>query len=149
MLPQNILRSSTFGISHILPLFSSLLWRITQNLKFKAYLNDERESNPITCLDRPWGFQEFEAPRFQDNQQMKVVRSSALGTGRLYFPGNIPGTHFCWGLNQPQGHSAAGSIMSMKNFSDTIGNQTRNLPACNAVPQPTAPLRSPELLENE
>ena len=29
-------------------------------------------------------FQEFEAPRFQDNRHMKVVRLSALRTGRLY-----------------------------------------------------------------
>ena len=28
----------------------------------------------------------------------------------------------------------------MKNSSDTVGNRTRNLPACSAVPQPTAPL---------
>ena len=42
------------------------------------------KSNPITGLDRPWGFQEVEAPRFQDNRHMKVVRLSALGTGRLY-----------------------------------------------------------------
>ena len=32
---------------------------------------------------RPWWFQEVEAPRFQDNRYMKVVRS-ALRTGRLY-----------------------------------------------------------------
>ena len=51
-------------------------------------------SNPIRDLERPWGFQEFEAPRFQDNRHMKVVRLSALRTGRLYAPGNIPGTHF-------------------------------------------------------
>ena len=30
-------------------------------------------------------------------------------------PANIPGTHFCQRLNQTQGHSAAGRIMSMKN----------------------------------
>jgi len=29
--------------------------------------------------------------------------------------------------------------MSMKNFSDTIGNRTRDLLVCSAVPQPTAP----------
>ena len=29
-------------------------------------------------------FQEVEAPRFQDNRQMKVVRLSAICTGRLY-----------------------------------------------------------------
>jgi len=28
----------------------------------------------------------------------------------------------------------------MKNFNDTIGNRTRDLPTCNAVPQPTANL---------
>ena len=33
--------------------------------------------------------------RLQDNRHMKVVRLSALSTGRLYHPGNIPGTHFC------------------------------------------------------
>jgi len=46
-------------------------------------------------------------------------------------------------LSQPQGHSAAGRIMSMKNSSDTIGNPTRDLPACSAVPQPTAPPGAP------
>jgi hypothetical protein len=42
------------------------------------------KSNPITGLDRPWGFQEVEATRFHDNLNMKVVRFSALHTGRLY-----------------------------------------------------------------
>jgi len=41
-------------------------------------------ANPITGLDRPWAFQKVEAPRFQDNQHMKVVRLSALRTSRLY-----------------------------------------------------------------
>ena len=36
-----------------------------------------------------------EAPSFQDNRHMRVVRLSALHTGRLYPPGNIPGTLFC------------------------------------------------------
>jgi len=31
----------------------------------------------------------------------------------------------------------------MKHSSDTIGNRTRDLPACSAVPQPTASLRTP------
>jgi hypothetical protein len=31
----------------------------------------------------------------------------------------------------------------MKNSEDTIGNRTRDLPACGAVPQPTAPPRAP------
>ena len=42
------------------------------------------------------GFQEAEAPRFQDSRHMKVARLSALRTGRPYPPpGNIPGTHYC------------------------------------------------------
>jgi hypothetical protein len=31
----------------------------------------------------PWGFQASKAPRFQDSRHMKVVRLSALRTGRL------------------------------------------------------------------
>ena len=74
---------------------------------------------------------------------MKVARLSALRTGRFLPPGNIPGTHFCQRLSRPQGHSAARRIMSMKNSSDTIGNRTRDLPTCSAVPQPAAPPRTP------
>ena len=53
------------------------------------------KSNPITDLDRPFGFQDVEVHRFQDNRHMKVVRLSVLRTDRLYPPGNIPGTLFC------------------------------------------------------
>jgi len=48
-------------------------------------------------------------------------------------------------LSQPQGHSAAGKITSMKNSNDTIANRTRNLPACSTVPQPTVPPHAPVL----
>jgi len=54
-----------------------------------------RQSNPITGLGRPKGFQDVEAPRFQDNLHMKEVRLSALRTGRLYTPGNIHGSYLC------------------------------------------------------
>ena len=33
---------------------------------------------------RPWGFQNVEVPRLQDNWHMKVVRLSAVSTGHLY-----------------------------------------------------------------
>jgi hypothetical protein len=39
--------------------------------------------------------QEVEAYRFWDSRHMTVVRLSVLRTGRLYPPGNIPGTYFC------------------------------------------------------
>jgi len=79
---------------------------------------------PVQAYYRPIGFQEAEAPRYLDNWHMKMVRLSALRTGRLYSPGNIPGTHFCYWLIRPQGHSKAGRTMSMKNSSDPIGNRT-------------------------
>jgi hypothetical protein len=41
-------------------------------------------SFPATGLDRPLGFLEIEAPEFLHNRHMKVVRLSALRTGRLY-----------------------------------------------------------------
>jgi hypothetical protein len=90
-------------------------------------------------LDKSWEFQEFEAPRFQDRQRINVVRLLAVRIGHLYQPGYIPGTRFFWGLSRPQGHSAAGSILWMKSFNDTIGNRTGGLPACNIVPQPAVP----------
>jgi len=73
-------------------------------------------------LDRPWGFQDVEAPRFQDNWHIMVVRFSP--------PGNIAG------------HNAAGGFRWMKNSIDTIGNRACNLPVCSAVPQTTVPPRA-------
>jgi hypothetical protein len=44
----------------------------------------KRYSNPCRDPDRPLGFQEVEAPRFQGDRHMKVVRLSAPHTGHLY-----------------------------------------------------------------
>jgi hypothetical protein len=52
----------------------------------------KKKSCPITG---PYGSRRLRLPRFLDNRHMKVVRLSAIRTGRLYPPGNIPGTHFC------------------------------------------------------
>jgi len=95
---------------------------------------------PLQAWTGPEGCRRLRLPRFQDNRHMKVVRLSAIRTGRLYPSGNTPGSHFCWRLSQPHGHSAAGRIMSMENSGDTNGNRTRDLPASSAMPQPTAPL---------
>jgi len=62
---------------------------------------------------------------------MKVVRLSALRTGRLY---PLPPRKYSWysllleAESTPRGHSAASRIMSMKNSRETIGNRTRDLP---------------------
>jgi len=42
------------------------------------------KANPAQAFYRPIRFQKFEAPRFLDNWHTKVVRLSALSTGRLY-----------------------------------------------------------------
>jgi hypothetical protein len=75
---------------------------------------------------------------------MKVPGLSAPRS--LYLTEDIPGTHFCQGLSRSQGHSVAGRIKSIKSFKDPIGNRTRDLLACSAVPQPTA---LPDIPENE
>ena len=106
-------------------------------------MSDVRRQKLYTGLDRPWGFLDVEAPRFQDNRHMQVIRLSALRTGHLYPPGNIPGTHFCYRLCRHQGHSTAGSIMSTKISNDTIWNRTRDLPACSTLPQLTETPRDP------
>jgi hypothetical protein len=49
-------------------------------------------------------------------------------------PGNTPGAYFCYRLSWPQGHSATGRIMSLKNSNDTIGNRTRDLLVCSVQP---------------
>ena len=82
--------------------------------------------------------QEVEAPAFHDNRHMKVVRLSALRTGRLYPIGNIPGSHVSYRLLRSRCRCAAGRIMLMKIVNDIIGNRNRDLLACSVVPQPTA-----------
>ena len=47
-------------------------------------------------------FQEDKVPSFQDNRHMKVVRLSALRTGRIYPPGNIPGTNLLGAESTPE-----------------------------------------------
>jgi hypothetical protein len=62
----------------------------------------------------------------------QILRQSAHEGGKVVIPKHLP--------PRPQGHSATGRIMSMKNSSDTIGNQSHDLPVSGAVPQP---LRAP------
>jgi hypothetical protein len=87
----------------------------------------------------PRGFQEI---KFASFQHIKVERLSALGTGRLYTPENIPGTHSFERLSRLQSHSVAGRIVSMKNYDGIIANRTGDVPAFSAVHQPTAPPQS-------
>jgi hypothetical protein len=51
----------------------------------------------------------------------------------------------CYRLGRTQGHTATGRIRSTKNLNSPTGNRSPGLPACGALPQPTAP--SPTLHE--
>jgi len=51
---------------------------------FDCIIDIKCKAIPIKGLHRSWGFQEVEAPRFQDIRHMKLVRLSALRTGRFY-----------------------------------------------------------------
>jgi hypothetical protein len=84
-------------------------------------------------MDRSWGIQTAEAPGFQDNQHMKVVRGCQYYVPAAFTRRKYSRYSFLLQANRHQGHSAAGRIMQMKNSDDTIGNRTRDLPACSTV----------------
>jgi hypothetical protein len=106
------------------------------DLTMMERVGDRWEKMEVSCStgqNPQWAVVPVEEEDFEDNRHMKVVRLSVLHIGRLYPPGNIPGTHFFNRLCCRQGHNAAGRIMTMKNSNDTIGNRTHELPACSAV----------------
>ena len=67
------------------------------------------KSVPLKAQKGPEGSRKLRFPDFVTSQD--GGRLSALRTGRLYPPGNTPGTHFCYKLSRPQGHSAIGRIL--------------------------------------
>jgi hypothetical protein len=86
--------------------------------------------NPYTDLDRPYGLQEA--------QTLRISKQTAHESGKVLSPTHrppLPPRNFPGSTPGPQ----CGRIKSVKNPTDTIGNRSRHLPACGAVPQPTAP----------
>jgi hypothetical protein len=94
--------------------------------------SSEGKAVPLQTWKSPSDRRGYETPEFLDNQHMK---KAALRNGHLDPSEDIPGTHFCYRLNRPRGHIAAGKIKFMKN---PTGNRTCDFPACSTEPQPTA-----------
>jgi hypothetical protein len=130
-------------------LYQLLLWKEWAEL-FKTSLDSQRPEStslqlcathscllagktvPLQTWSGPEGSRRFRLPDFMTTAQDggKVVSL----TQRPPLPQwNTPGTHFCLRLSRPQGHSATGRIMSLKNSNGTIGNRTRDLPVCSVV----------------
>ena len=108
-----------------------------------GYLQIYKPAIPTQALIGPQESRSLRLPEFLKNPYMKVIRLSVVRNSILYPPGNIPGTRICHRLSQPQGNNMAGTSKPMENRIDLNGNGTRDLVAYSAVPQPTAPPRTP------
>ena len=85
-------------------IYSSVFYFITSNIN-----SAKGKSVPLQAWSGPEGSKDLRFPDFMTTAQDggKVVSL----TNRLHLPqGNTPGTHFCWKLGRPQGHSAVGRI---------------------------------------
>jgi len=75
----------------------------------KTYVGGKVKSVPLQAWSGPEGSRKLRLPDFmttaQDCGKVSPTHRPPLP------PGNAPGTHFCWRLTRPQGHSAIGRIM--------------------------------------
>ena len=107
-----------------------LLQTVLQHL----YTNGKRKGKavPLQARKGPEGSKRF--PDFMTTAQDDSGKVVIFKPRPPLPPGNAPGTHFFYRVSQPQGHSAIGRIMSVKNSNDTSCDRTSNLPICSTAP---------------
>ena len=114
-------------------------------LSYKNLLMFARQIFPHSCdIQRRWPeTSSFRSgPEGSRKLRFPDFMTTAQGGGKVVSlmhrpplpPGNPADTHFYQRQSRPQGNSAIGRIMSMKNSNDTIWNRTSNLPICSTAP---------------
>jgi hypothetical protein len=91
---------------------------------------------PVTGRGSPYGCGTSRLSHLLDNRLKDDGKVLSLTRRPPFTHRKIPGTHFCYRLCRPQGHSVAGWIRSIEKI-HLIGTRTSDLPACSIVPQPT------------
>jgi hypothetical protein len=94
---------TTLGERHIRDsAMSSIKMCLFSPLYHPPFISNTADSDHYTSLDRPFGFQEVEAPRI--SRQSAHERNKVVSpTHRPPLPpGDTPGTHLCWRLSRPR-----------------------------------------------
>ena len=92
---------------------------------------------PLQALTGPHGSRRLRFVEFPDNRYTKLVRLSALRTGRLYPQERLLALISVTVWVDPGAIVRPGRLRHSKIPVTPIGNRTCDLPACSAVPQPT------------
>ena len=94
---------------------------------------------PISRLDKTWGLQETESPRFSTQLAHEDGKVVSLTHSCLYPHRDTPDTHLCYRLCPLQSHSAARKNWSMIIPSNLTWIRNRHISAWNTVPHPNTP----------
>src|SRR5215469_9303549 len=122
-----------FGLQNSLSRRKYCSYRTEVYCGFIGKVKGKGKAVPLQAWSGPERSRKLRFPHF-----MKTAQDGGKVVSLTHWPplltGNTPGTHFCWRLSRPQGHSATGRTTSLKISNETIGNRTRDLPVCSVVP---------------